>query len=169
MFSSLFPKEWNCSTIWYDKSHWCNDLDFYLTLGSFILLIVIFGGIIEAFKGRNMASIKFTVNGVTTEYVGDNIDIAGGKIFINGKEQDIANGKQVIVEKIEVNGDLEYIKTSNSDITVNGNVKQNIQTSNGDVDCHDVGGNVSTSNGDIYCQNVSGNVSSNIGNISHKK
>ena len=101
-----------------------------------------------------------TING--NKYSGNSIVVSNNKVIINGKDVtpdsknieikvdgDIDELKVDNCNNIEVNGNVNNIKSTNGDIDVNGNVNGSITTVNGDVDCHNIGGSVSSVNGDV--------------------
>jgi hypothetical protein len=104
---------------------------------------------------------KSIINGKV--YSGNNIQINGSQIIIDGvKQEDELTGNITItiqgdcdtvessMGNITVNGNTRTATNSNGDITVNEDVKGNVLTSNGDVNVKgSITGNVSTSNGDI--------------------
>lgn len=52
-------------------------------------------------------------------------------------------------DRIEVTGNVDYIKTMSGDIEVHGDVTGDVKTMSGDIDCGNVGGNASTMSGDV--------------------
>lgn len=111
--------------------------------------------------------------------MGNNINI-NGKIYENGNSIVIKNnniwidGKNVTPDSkivtIDIKGNINSIECDIVEkITVNGNVENNLKTTNGDIE---VGGFVAgsvTTNGDVTCNNVSGNVKTTNGDIKYKK
>lgn len=103
-----------------------------------------------------------TINGRT--YVGSNISINNGKVFIDGKEANIAeSGPQV---SIQVVGNLDWISADACEkITVEGDVKGNVLTQSGNIACKDVTGNATTMSGNISCAKVGGDAKTMSGNV----
>jgi uncharacterized protein (DUF342 family) len=123
------------------------------------------------------------VNGIT--YKGDSIVISNGKVKIDGKRVDTGDAKEI---KIEVHGDIdlldvdvcEYvtvegnvgdIKVSQGDITVNGNVMDNVTNSQGDITiAGDLNGDAKNSMGNIKAgKNIYGKPKTSMGSIKGEK
>lgn len=131
-----------------------------------------------------MASV--TINGTTFNVQGNNISMIGNKLYVDGIEVDVNDGKPLSGEvtlKIEgdvanlsvdrgnitINGNTQDVKASN--ITVNGNTRSLNATNNivikgnvtGNVDggnnvtCGDVIGNIDAAN-NVTCGNVKGDI-----------
>lgn len=113
-----------------------------------------------------MADVKITRNGKTVHYTGNVITITNGVIRINGKAV-TKEDEFVVVEKIEVNGDIDMLHAEASDVVVAGDVGS-VTTMSGDVECGAVKGNVSTMSGDVHCDGVGGGVSSMSGDVRTK-
>jgi len=94
-----------------------------------------------------------TVNINGKIYQGNNIEINGNKIIIDGVErrEDVSG----VVEVRIMSGEPVNV-SSDASITCN-NVKGNL-SAGGSVNCDDVGGNVSAG-GSVNCDNIGGNVS----------
>lgn len=103
------------------------------------------------------------LNGKT--YNGNNMTIINGKIILDGKEVKDFEDEKVINIVIEGNysGDLNV--DSCNFIKVRGDVKGNIKSTNGKIECKNVEGDVEATNGNINCENIGHNVSNMNGNI----
>lgn len=101
-----------------------------------------------------------TING--NKYSGSNVVVLNNKVIIDGKDVtpdsknieikidgDINELKVDNCNNIEVNGNVNNIKTQNGDVEINGNINGSITSMNGDIDCHNIGGSVSTVNGNV--------------------
>lgn len=101
------------------------------------------------------------INGVSIQSSG-NVQISNGKIVIDGKDYtpesktinivvhgDVDNLDVDVCSNITVNGSVTSVDTVNGDVTIKGDVKENVKTVNGDVECVNILGNVSTTNGKI--------------------
>lgn len=103
----------------------------------------------------------FNINGVSL--VGNNIQIANGKIIIDGKIIDTGEAKNISVSvqgdvnsiqadacnQIGVIGNVKMVKTTSGDVDITGNVDGNVNTVSGDVSCNKVNGTTNTISGDI--------------------
>lgn len=116
-----------------------------------------------------------TINGKT--YKGNNLSMSGGKILIDGKEVSNTDEFEEKEVYIAINGSLEtlevdtcneivighncgQVKTTNGNVSVNGDIEGDVKTTNGNVLCSGgIKGRIATTNG-----SVSGK-SFNIGNI----
>ena len=112
-------------------------------------------------------------NGSTVIHVnnGHNLSIINGAYFIDGVNVDI-NDLGALADldleraEITINGNVNEIHLDNiGSVTVQGDVKGNVETYNGDVACHDIGGDARTYNGDIAASKVVGRVKTHNGNI----
>lgn len=103
---------------------------------------------------------KITINGVS--YVGNNVKIINGKVIVDGKDMtpdsknitihvdgDISKLSVDICEKLSVTGNVNELSTVSGDVTIGGNVGQNVKTVSGDVKCGNISGKVTTVSGDI--------------------
>ncbi len=124
---------------------------------------------------------QVTINGKTITSSGS-ISIINGKVFIDGKEQETGDAKEINISiegnvetlnapgcnNIKVSGDVTKLSTSSGDVEVGGNVFSGIQCSSGDVEVGgDVSGSIQTSSGDVKCGKVAGDVTIMSGNIKH--
>lgn len=108
-----------------------------------------------------------TVNINGRVYTGDTIVIKNNKTFIDGKEADTADAKEI---NISVTGDIKTIEVDACNkLEVSGNVTGNVKTMSGDVKCGNVNGSISTMSGDVDCEEVGGSISTMSGSIKHKK
>ncbi len=116
-------------------------------------------------------------------YDGDNITIIKDKVIIDSKDVTSDLDNKVInitvhgnldtlvvdnANAIEINGDVNSIRTISGDIDCTGEIHGDVNTTSGDVECGNVGGNIRTNSGDVECDNVGGNVSTVSGKIKHK-
>lgn len=121
--------------------------------------------------------MKVTVNGTTVEVPdGASVSVVNNEIIVNGCKVDSAVFSNEL--KIIVEGGLINLKTDRGSITVNGDVKGNVDAggsatitgsvggkvdASGSVSCGDVKGNVDAS-GSVKCGNVGGSVDAS-GNV----
>ena len=95
---------------------------------------------------------------------GNSISIINNKIFVDGKEIETEEKViNIIVEgnldklevdccnSIKVNGVTKDVEVSNGNITINGDVKGNVNNINGNIIAKAINGNCKTINGDILC------------------
>ena len=95
---------------------------------------------------------------------GNNVSIINNKIFVDGKEIGTEEKEiNIIVEgnldklevdccnSIKVNGVTKDVEVSNGNITINGDVKGNVNNINGNIIAKVINGNCKTKNGDILC------------------
>lgn len=85
------------------------------------------------------------ING--NDYVGNNIEISGKRIIIDGDVVQELSGNVSL--NITITGNCESVKTMSGDVVVKGIVHGDISTMSGDVRCGPIGGNVKTMSGDI--------------------
>lgn len=108
-----------------------------------------------------------SINGVV--YAGRNLVVNNNKVYIDGK---LANTEDMKEINIVVQGDIENIKVDACDkVTVNGTVKQNVETQSGNIDINQgsVAGNVSSMSGNVDVGgSVGGSVKTMSGNIKHR-
>ena len=113
----------------------------------------------------NSISGKITYNGkVINVPSGSRLEMADGKVLINGKSLAEYNEADCPIIKIEITGSAKSIETTNGDVTVKGNVTS-IETMSGSVHCQTVEGNVSTMSGSVTCANIEGDCSTMCGSI----
>ncbi len=106
------------------------------------------------------------VNGKRYETNGGSISIVGNKVYCNGVEITDFNGIQEKNVNITIEGNVEgNVETSSGNITVKGNC-HSIETTSGDVECGDVAGGVKTVSGDVKAKKILGNVKTVSGDIS---
>lgn len=106
-----------------------------------------------------------TINGKT--YAGKNsVVISNGKVIVDGVDVTSDEKSKVInvVFSSDYAGDLTLKQCSN--IQIKGDVKGNVTTSSGDIQCRDVEGSISTSSGNVKVKNVQGSVTTVSGDIS---
>ena len=95
---------------------------------------------------------------------GNNVSIINNKIFVDGKEIETEEKViNIIVEgnldklevdccnSIKVNGVTKDVEVSNGNISINGDVKGNVNNINGNIIAKAINGNCKTINGDILC------------------
>ena len=95
---------------------------------------------------------------------GNSVSIINNKIFVDGKEIETEEKViNIIVEgnldklevdccnSIKVNGVTKDIEVSNRNISINGDVKGNVNNINGNIIAKAINGNCKTINGDILC------------------
>ena len=95
---------------------------------------------------------------------GNSISIINNKIFVDGKEIETEEKViNIIVEgnldklevdccnSIKVNGVTKDVEVSNGNISINGDVKGNVNNINGNIIVKAINGNCKTINGDILC------------------
>ncbi len=103
-----------------------------------------------------------TINGKT--YKGNNLQISGNQVFIDGKQVGPQEGETTInitvdsnvqtldvdyCDKLEITGDCGNVTSKNGDIQVKGNVGGDVINKNGNIVCRDVGGDAETKNGNV--------------------
>lgn len=113
-------------------------------------------------KIDNLNGASINING--QEFVGRQVTVNNGKIFVDGVEQGKTQNGQVIVT---INGNVESVEVENGSVTVSGDVHQ-VKTMSGDVHCSGVSGSVNTMSGDVVCDAIGGSASTMSGNIIHK-
>ena len=94
---------------------------------------------------------------------------SGSNVTISNNGKVVIDGKVVIQEDVELNitieGDVDCVDTTNGKVFVNGVIKEDVSTTNGDINCETIEGNVSTTNGDVRCKNIMGKVKTVNGDI----
>ena len=108
----------------------------------------------------NITDSKISINGTT--YVGNNVKIINGKVIVDGKDMtpdaknitihvdgDISKLSVDICDKLSVTGNVNDLSTVSGDVSVGGNVGQNVKTVSGDIKCGNIAGKVTTVSGDI--------------------
>lgn len=108
----------------------------------------------------NVSNSSVKINGVS--YNGNNVTIINGKVIVDGKDMtpdaknitihvdgDISKLSVDICDKLSVTGNVKDLSTVSGDVTIGGNVSQNVKTVSGDVKCGDISGKVTTVSGDI--------------------
>ena len=100
-----------------------------------------------------------SINGRT--FSGNNVDIVGGRVIIDGVEQtgDALSGR---VDIIVVQGSITNLSTDASVHT--GNITGDVRAG-GSVNCNDVGGNVAAV-GSVNCDTVGGSITAG-GSVRH--
>lgn len=106
----------------------------------------------------SMSGGSVTIGGNT--YTGDNIQIKGSKIVVNGVTQE---GDLVGDISVVVNGDVDSIKMGSGSVTAKST--GSILTGSGDVSCGNVGGSIKTGSGDVDCGAVAGSISTGSGDV----
>lgn len=109
-----------------------------------------------------------TINGKT--YKGNNsVIMNNGKVIVDGVDVTSDDKSKVInvVFSSDYTGDLTLKQCSN--IQIKGDVKGNVTTSSGDIQCGNVDGSVNTSSGDVVCGNVSRDINTSSGDVKVKK
>ena len=108
-----------------------------------------------------------TINGKS--YKGKSVSIINNEVIIDGRrvnDSDIDNAKVINInidanidtlsvdycETLEITGDCGNISSKNGNISVKGNVRNDVSNKNGNIVCRNVGGDVETKNGDIIHQ-----------------
>ncbi len=84
-----------------------------------------------------------TING--KRYSGENVVIANGRVYVDGKAQTVQAGPEI---KIEIEGAVHTVSTTSGDVSVNGTVER-VKTMSGDVEAKAITGNAETMSGDI--------------------
>lgn len=109
------------------------------------------------------SSASVTINGKT--YSGRTVEVRNNKVFVDGKEADAEDSKQITVQ---VTGDLGSLHVDNCEhVVVHGQVGS-VETMSGNVQCGNVAGDVKTMSGNITCGDVEGGVQTMTGNIRKK-
>jgi len=140
---------------------------FLLYIGCFLSGYALAMHITHTYTSNNLSQTQKVGNN-SFSIQGNSINMSNGKIVVDGKV--IKDGINNCTIDVTVEGDCHDITTSNGDITVHGNIKNNVKTTNGDIAARNgIGGNVTTNNGDVDCVgSINGNVSTNMGDITHK-
>ena len=108
---------------------------------------------------------KATVTIDGKSFSGNNIQIKGNKVIVDGQSQD---GELIGNISVEINGNVDSLTTGSGDVVVHGDANS-IKTGSGDVNIdRNVAGNVSTGSGDVDCGTINGNISTGSGNIIHE-
>lgn len=95
---------------------------------------------------------------------GKSLTIKGNNIIIDGEEVVVSSNDKII--NIVIEGDVPELEIANcNNLTINGNVENYVELTNGNITCWNVHGNVETVNGDVSAQTIQGNVSTINGNI----
>ena len=117
-------------------------------------------------KGSKIENGTVIVSGSikSSSIVGNSISIINNKIFVDSKEIETEEKEiNIIVEgnldklevdccnSIKVNGVTKDVEVSNGNITINGDVKGNVNKINGNIIAKAINGNCKTTNGDILC------------------
>lgn len=108
----------------------------------------------------NVSNSTVKINGVS--YNGNNVTIINGKVIVDGKDMtpdaknitihvdgDISKLSVDICDKLSVTGNVNDLSTVSGDVSIGGNVGQNVKTVSGDVKCGNIAGKVTTVSGDI--------------------
>jgi len=95
------------------------------------------------------------------------IVIKNGQVIIDGKKIELEDVPEIT---LEISGDALRIDADNvQEITVNGNVTEDVKTMSGNIRVQgSVGGNVKSMSGDIHCGDVAGKVETMSGDITRK-
>lgn len=112
------------------------------------------------FFARLRGQSTVTVNDKT--YVGKDVHIEGGRVYVDGKQ--VADESRSPAIHVSIQGDVERLETGAGDVRVEGNVGS-LATASGDVQCGDVAGSIATASGDVRCQGVQGSVKTVSGDI----
>lgn len=114
----------------------------------------------KTFFSKLFKRSKVNVNG--QDFEGSNIEIV-----IDGNVVKAFNHNAKI--NIVIYGDASYIKNASGDITVNGDINGNIDSSSGDIKCENISCSVTTTSGSVTVKNTIGrDVTSTTGDISAK-
>ena len=97
-------------------------------------------------------------------FVGQNIQISGNKVLVDGKAQ---AGELVGDIIVTVHGDVQSIDDVVGKVTAN-NVGE-ISTGSGDINCGAVSGGIRTGSGDVHCGTVEGNIKTGSGDVYHRQ
>ena len=114
--------------------------------------------------GNGTVIIGGNIKNSSISIEGNNVSIINNKIFVDGKEIEteekviniIVEGKLDKLEvdccnSIKVNGVTKDVEVSNGNISINGDVKGNVNNINGNIIAKAINGNCKTINGDILC------------------
>ena len=105
---------------------------------------------------------KIVING--KEYLGQHVQVKGGKIIVDNVLQERSANTGNI--SVKVYGNVSHLTTVSGDVTVEGDVSCNVTTTSGDVHCQDVRGSIETTSGDVHCQDVRGSIETISGDVS---
>ena len=114
--------------------------------------------------GNGTVIIGGNIKNSSISIEGNNVSIINNKIFVDGKEIETEEKViNIIVEgnldklevdccnSIKVNGVTKDVEVSNGNISINGDVKGNVNNINGNIIAKAINGNCKTINGDILC------------------
>ena len=114
--------------------------------------------------GNGTVIIGGNIKNSSISIEGNNVSIINNKIFVDGKEIETEEKViNIIVEgnldklevdccnSIKVNGVTKDVEVSNGNISINGDVKGNVNNINGNIIAKAINGNYKTTNGDILC------------------
>ena len=122
--------------------------------------------LIKNYCNNNKKTI--TINGATiSNKINGNVRTiiqSGNSITVNGVEiselfEDCLN------VTINLEGDVETIKTDNADINITGNVSGSVMNTNGNIKCVSILGNAENKNGNIKAKQINGDAKTHNGNI----
>ena len=118
-------------------------------------------------KGSNLGNGTVIIgrNIKNSSIEGNSISVINNKIFVDGKEIEIEEEREIniIVEgnldklevdccnSIKINGVTKDVEVTNGNMTISGDVKGNINNVNGNIIAKIINGNCKTTNGDILC------------------
>lgn len=113
----------------------------------------------NAIFGDNITG-NVVING--NSYKGNNVNIQGDKIIIDGV---VVGSEESKVITVQINGDCFSVQTSSGKVNISGSVGNNVTTVSGDVICTNVAGNVKTVSGDVRCGDIGGDVKTVSGGV----
>ena len=126
------------------------------------------------------------INGFTFQYDDKNdlISIKNGKVYINGKLQNVEDSKEIAItidgnvnkldidccNTLSIKGDVASLNNGAGDVEIEGTVGS-VKSGSGDVSVNgSASGNIETGSGDVDIDgNVAGNVDTRSGDIRFKK
>lgn len=119
-----------------------------------------FKNIVNSSVVGDISNSRISINGTT--YNGNSVTIINGKVIVDGKDMtpdaknidirvvgDISKLSVDICDSLTVTGNVNDLNTVSGDVSIGGDVSQNVKTVSGDVKCGNIGGKVTTVSGDI--------------------
>lgn len=116
------------------------------------------------------------VNGETFE--GNNVSVINGEVIVDGKKVVFPDRKEVIITvtgdignlqagrcRLEVGGSVGNVSVSQGAVVVEGDVKGEVNLSQGDLECTDIFADVRIDMGNVKASTIHGSVKTKMGNI----
>lgn len=117
-----------------------------------------------------------TVNGETFE--GNNVSVVNGEVIVDGKKVVFPDRKEVVITvtgdlgnlqadrcRLEVGGSVGNVSVGQGPVVVDGDVKGEVNLSQGDLKCTDIFADVKIDMGNVKASTIHGSVKTKMGNI----